>query len=139
MADQATLDAIETAELIVSVDTLRAIGDPFKLPPALLTTVNDRLADTKAKHAAVVMTESATVGASEQRKQALDKLSELLHNGYNGIGAVPSDDLPDAQQLQVYTAYGWEGGQIGDLSSASRIETLANLAATATADANVPA
>jgi hypothetical protein len=139
MADQATLDAIETGELIIQVDTGRPAGDPFKLVASLETTVATRLADTKAKHAAVVMTESATVGASEQRKQALARLDELLHNGYNAIGAVPSDDLSDAQRLQVYTAYGWDGGQIGDMSTASRIETLANLAVTATADATVPA
>ncbi len=139
MADQATLDAIETAELILQVDSPRDAADPFKLPAALRTLVSSRLADTQGKHAAVVMTASATVGASEQRKQALAKLDELLHNGYNAIGAVASDDLPDAQRLQVYTAYGWEGGQIGDLSTATRIETLANLAVTATADISVPA
>ncbi|HEV2805148.1 MAG TPA: fibronectin type III domain-containing protein [Chthoniobacterales bacterium] len=34
MADQAILDAIETGELILQVDTARAAGDPFKLPAA---------------------------------------------------------------------------------------------------------
>ena len=76
MADQATLDAIETGELIIQVDTGRPVGDPFKLVASLETTVATRLADTKAKHAAVVMTESATVGASEQRKQALANLEK---------------------------------------------------------------
>ena len=138
MSDQATLDAIETAELILQVDAAPLPTDPFKLAASLQTLVTTRLADTKGKNAAVSMIEGGTVGASAQRQQALDRLADLLRNGYNGINAVPSDDLPDAERAQVFTSYGWAGGLIGDLSSPSRIEELANLAATATADATVP-
>jgi len=137
MADRRTLDAIETAELILQVDTARVAGDPFKLAAAPNTLVTTRVADTKGKNAAAILMGASTVGASEQRKQAVDRLGELLRNGFKGIGAVASDDISDADRLQTYTAYGWTGGKIGDLDI-TRTEALANLAATATADPTVP-
>jgi hypothetical protein len=139
MADQATLDEIETAELIMQVDGARAAADPFKLPAAMLTLVTTRLGDCKGKNAALTMVEASTLGASQQRQQALDRLADLLRNGFAFIKSVASDDISDAERLQAFTAYGWEQGQIGDLSGATRVEALANLAATATADATVPA
>jgi hypothetical protein len=139
MADQATLDEIETAELILQVDAPRPAADPFKLPAALQTLVTNRLGDCKGKNAALTVLEGSTLGASQQKQQALDRLNELLHNGYNHIGSIASDDISEAERIQVYTAYGWDQGQIGDMTSASRIEALANLAATTTADATVPA
>jgi hypothetical protein len=139
MSDQATIDAIENGELILMVDSARPAGDLFKLPASLLAVTSTRVSDAKAKNAAVAMTDAATVGASAQRQQALDKLADLLRNGYNAIGAIASDDITDAQRAQVYAAYGWEGGLIGDLSGASRIEELGNLAVTVATDATVPA
>ena len=139
MSDQATLDAIETAELIIQIDGARPAGDPFKLPASLLTLETTRLASCKGKNAAVTVMEGSTVGASQQRQQALDKLSDLLHSGYNFISSIQSDDITDAERAQVYASYGWESGLIGDMSSPSRIEELANLAVTATADPAVPA
>ena len=138
MSEQATLDAIETAELILQVDAAQPPADPFKLVASLQTLVTTRLADAKGKNAAVSMIEGGTVVASAQRQQALDRLADLLRNGYNGINAVPSEELSDAERAQVFTSYGWAGGLIGDLSSPLRIEELANLAATASADATVP-
>jgi hypothetical protein len=138
MAERRTLDAIETAELIFQVDTARAPADPFKLPAALIAIGTPRLADTKGKNAAAILMEASTIGASEQRKQAVQRLGELLRNGFNAIGAVASDDITDAERLQVYSAYGWTGGKIGDLDIA-RTESLANLAASATANPSVPA
>ncbi len=139
MADQATLDAIETGELALMVDATRTAADTFKLSTVLHGIVQTRLTDAKGKNAAATVGDGATIGASAQRQQAVDKMAELLRNGYNGIGAVPSDDLPDAQRAQVYASYGWEQGLIGDLNSASRVESLANLAATVATDATVPA
>jgi hypothetical protein len=137
MADRRTLNAIETAELILQVDAARTAGDPFKLSATLNTLATTRLADTKGKNAAATLMGASTVGASEQRKQALGRLGELVRNGFNAIGAVPSEDITDAERLHAYTAYGWDGGKIGDIDIA-RTESLANLAVTATADAGVP-
>jgi hypothetical protein len=105
----------------------------------LNTLVTTRLGDTKTKNAAATMTEGATIGASGLRQQSLERLSALLHNGYNGIGAVPSEDITDAERDQVYASYLWEQGLIGDMSSPLRIEALANAAASASADPAVPA
>ena len=139
MADQATLDAIETGELILQVDGTRGAADPFKRPAPLQALTSTRLSACKGKNAAVTLMEGSTVGAAQQKQEAFAKLSDLLHNGYNGIGAVASDDITDAERAQVYASYGWEGGLIGDMSSPSRVEHLANTAITATADAAVPA
>ncbi|MDQ6809756.1 MAG: hypothetical protein M3Z64_10115 [Verrucomicrobiota bacterium] len=139
MADQATLDAIETAELILQVDTGRAPADPFKLPATLQTLVTTRLTACKGKNAATTLLEGSTVGASQQRQQAIDRLNDLLHSGYNFIASVPSDDITDAERAQVFESYGWEGGLLGDMSSPSRLEALANAAISATADPSVPA
>ena len=139
MSDQATLDAIQTAELIEMVDATRPADDPFKLARALHDLLQTRLAEARTKNAASLIIGATTLGAAAQRQQALDRLAELLRNGYNAIGAVPSDDLPEALRALAYAAYGWDGGKIGDLGSPARILKLAGLAATATADAGVPA
>ncbi len=139
MADSATLDAIETAELILQVDAARAAADPFKLPATLQSLVTARLTACKGKNAAATLMEGSTVGASQQRQQAFDKLSDLLHSGYNFIASVPSDDITDAERAQVFASYGWESGLIGDMSSPGRVEALANAAISATADPGVPA
>src|SRR5581483_10243195 len=121
------------------VDTARDPADPFKLTVPLRTLVTTRLNDARGKNAATTLIGASTVGASAQRQEALDKLAELLRNGFSFIASVPDDDLPAAQRAQVLAAYGWEGGLIGDLESPSRIETLANLVATVAPDASVPA
>jgi hypothetical protein len=120
------------------VDGARAAGDPFKLSSTLLTLVTDRLAAFKAKNAGATMVLASTLSASQQRQDALDRMANLLRNGYNYIGSVASDDISDAERLQCYTAYGWDQGNMGDLRSATRIQDLANLAVSATADATVP-
>lgn len=49
MPNQTSLEQVELAELTQSVDDGRAAGDPFKLPAAERTLLNNRLADLKAK------------------------------------------------------------------------------------------
>ena len=118
------------------VDTARTAADPFKLSTALQTVVAARLADAKGKNAGTSVNEGATIGATGQRQQALDRLADLERNGYSFIASVLVDDLTEAQRAQVFASYGWEGGVIGDLSAASRVEHLANPVAV---DATVPA
>jgi hypothetical protein len=121
------------------VDLGRAVGDPFKLTPSMLGLVTTRLATCKAMNAAAVAMDGLTVGASSTRQTALDRLSALLRSGYNGIVAIDSDDITDAERAQVFAAYGWEQGLIGDMSSPLRIEAMANTAVEASADPVVPA
>lgn len=139
MANQYVNDTIETGELIVQVDTSRAASDPFKLPATLASTVATRLGTAKSRNAATTIMEGSTRGASQEREAALDRLRELLRNGHSFIKSLMKDDITDAQRAAVFAAYGWQNGAIGDLESATRVETLADLAASATADPSVPA
>lgn len=128
MADQASIDEIETGELIVQVDEARGAGDPFKLPAALRTLAVARLADAKTKYAASLLSSGTEVEASEVVLEALDKLRAGLRNGYNFIKGVPEEDITNAQRMGVFEAYGWEQGLIGDLVSPSRVKALAEQA-----------
>lgn len=137
----ATLDSmqqIELAQLIVSVDDGRAVGDVFKLPADLRTVINDRLADLLVKDSATAISESARAGASANVRTSLTKLENLLTDGYNFIKGLGSYAITDAQRLAVFIAYGWESGLMGRFSD-DRIEAMARQAITATPTISDPA
>lgn len=90
MPNQESLAEIETGELIQAVDDARAALDLFKLPAALRTLVDTRLADLKAKDAATLTTAGGRAGAQVNLRTALDTLKALLRNGYNFMGGIPS-------------------------------------------------
>ena len=138
MADQASINEIETGELVIQVDDARVAGDPFKLPAALRSLEAARLAEAKAKYSATLLGGGDEVAASEQVAEALDKLRAGLRNGYNFIKGVPEDDITNAQRMGAFEAYGWEQGLLGDLSSPSRVEALAQQAVAASS-AVIPA
>ena len=131
MPTQASLAEIETGELIQSVDDGRAANDPFKVPAALRTLVDARLTDLKTKDAATLTSAGGRAGAQVNLRTALDTLKALLRDGYNFIAGLPGYSITPAERITVFTAYGWEGGEVGQLDDA-RIEALANQAATAT-------
>jgi hypothetical protein len=141
MNDQQTVDALATGDLIVQVDDGRAVGDPFKLPADLKTTLTTRLAATKTANAASMTVASTVAGAAGLVVQGYDKLRELLRSGFNGIKAVTSDDATTAQKHAAFTAYGWEGDSIGVLAKDTRVKTLAEqaVAVAATPPAGIPA
>ena len=134
MPNEAVLQQIEIAELIRSVDHDRAATDPFKLVAATRTELDTRLADLKAKDAATPMTEGDRAGASAKVRAALDALANHLRNGFNFVRGIGSYAISAADRLSVFTAYGWEQGEIGPSAPGSdaRIEALANQAITAT-------
>ena len=131
MADQETIDEIEIGELVVQVDDGRAAADPFKLPAGLRALAGARLADAKGRYSASLLSGGDEVAASERVAEALDKLRSGLRNGYNFIKGVPEEDISDADRQGAFEAYGWEQGSIGDLSSRSRVEALAEQAVAA--------
>ena len=131
MPNEAVLREIEIAELIQSVDDGRAATDRFKLLAVDRTEFNTRFADLKAKDAATLMTEGDRAGASAKVRAALDALGNHLRDGFNFVRGIGSYAITAPDRLAVFTAYGWEQGEIGDLSDA-RIEALANQAITAT-------
>ena len=128
MADQPTLRAIETAELIVQTDNSRAGSDPFKLPTVLRSAVDGRLTTAKSTNAAASMTAGDTVGASVQVKEAHDKLREALRNGFNHIHSLTSEQITPAQRAAAFTHYGFTSGKLGSLTTATRVNHLSDLA-----------
>ncbi len=131
MPNEASLAEIETAELILAVDDGRAPTDTFKLPAYLRTLVVTRLADLRTKDAATLITEGGRVGGQINVRAALDALNGLLHDGYNFIKGIGSYTITASARAEVFTAYGWVGGEVGDLND-TRVESLARQAADAT-------
>lgn len=131
MPNQTSLEQIELAELTQTVDDGRVAADPFKLPTALRTLLDTRLADLKAKDAATLTSEGDRATASANVRAALDQLQTLLRDGYNFVQGLGSFAITDADRIGLFTAYGWESGLVGAFSDA-RIESLANQAITVT-------
>jgi hypothetical protein len=138
MPNEAVLEQVEFGELIQSVDDGRAAGEPFKLPAASRTLLNNRLADLKAKDSATLLTEGGRATASANVRAAVDQLNKLLRDGYNFVNGIASFQITDADRLGVFTAYGWEQGEIGNITDA-RTESLANQAIAATPSITNPA
>jgi len=125
MANKAVLVQIEIAELILAVDDTRALTDRFKLLPDDRTELEDRLADLRDKDLATLKTEGGRAAGSGNVRVGLDTLKLRLRDGFNFINALPSYEISPADRLGLFTTYGWEQGEIGDLTDA-RAETMAN-------------
>ena len=120
------------------VDAGRVPTDPFKLTAFLAALVLARITDAKAKNSAVVMSDGVVAGADVRRTDALFRLTNLLRNGYAYLLSIPEEDLPYAEQQKALKSYGWEDGNLGDLSQASRVESLARQVAVVAADTSIP-
>ena len=128
MADTLLLDALAQGELILQVDATRSPYDLFNLPAWLLSLETTRLAEARAANAAVALASGDRTGASRRVQEAVDRLANLLRNGYNALRAVPDEDAPPAEVEDALVTYGWEGGNLGDLVTATRVVALAQLA-----------
>ena len=128
MADTLLLDALAQGELILQVDATRSPYDLFKLPSWLLPLETTRLAEARAANAAVALESGDRAGASRRVQEAVDRLANLLRNGYNALRAVPEEDSPAAEVEDALVTHGWEGGNLGDLVTAVRVVALAQLA-----------
>lgn len=143
MPNATVLEQVEFGELIQTVDDGRVAADPFKLPAATRTLLNNRLTDLKTKDSATLLTEGGRATASANVRAAVDQLNNLpapspltpLPTGGEGPGVrghgIASFQITDADRLGVFTAYGWEQGEIGTITDA-RAEALANQAIVAT-------
>lgn len=131
MPNEAVLREIEIGELTIAVDDSRDAADPFKLLAGHRALVVARLAALQAAEAATTMGEAGRAGASRTLRDALDLLESLHRDGYNFIRGILSFQISAAERLEVFTAYGWESGEIG-LFTAARIESMANQATAAT-------
>ncbi|MBA3961682.1 MAG: hypothetical protein H0X40_07260 [Chthoniobacterales bacterium] len=127
MPNSDSLSVIAQGQLIQTVDTGRAATDRFKMLAADRTLFDSRLADLTQKDNDTALTESNRAGGSGKARDALNQLNVLLRDGYKGIAGIRSSTISDAQRLEVFTAYGWASGKLGELGDA-RVLGLARLA-----------
>ena len=132
------MEQIELGESTQTVGIARPAADPFKLPALLRTPLDARLADLEAKDDATLLKEGDRATASGLVRAALDQPRTLVKDGYNFINGIGRFAISDPQRLGVFTTFGWESGLVGDFTDA-RIESLANLAITATPTITDPA
>lgn len=131
MSDQASLETIETLELILAVDTARAAGDPFKLPNSGPTTLRPlavaRASDLKAACGATALASGDEAGAQSAFRTAVDLLERSHRTGYRWLAGFPGDFIPnlgtgigpylsDAVREQLFAAYGFPSGNVGDFT-----------------------
>jgi len=138
MPNDAVNEQINISELIISVNATRAVGDRFKLLAEDLAELEARLITLRATDQVTLTAEGGRVTAQGFMRTALDTLNALLHDGFNGLQAIPSYEITEAERLGVLTSYGWLQGEIGELTDA-RIESLANQAIAVTPTITNPA
>lgn len=137
MPNAFSLAAISQGQLVKIVDSERAAGDLFQLPVAFRSEFDTTLAALELADSNTALTESNRAGGSVAARVALVQLETLVRDGYNGIKAIRSSLITDAQKLEVYTAYGWSGGKLG-LFNDARVLGLARLALSADLDIEKP-
>jgi len=71
---------------------------------------------------------STRSGKSAAARAELEKLEELVREGYRGITALRSSVITDWQRREVFSAYGWTGGLLGKFPD-SRVISLARMGA----------
>lgn len=118
----------QMAERILTVDTQRAITDPFRLTPALRQLVERRLCSYRAATQRQQSVSGIRYSSSQQTKEALNRLSDRLRDGYRFLVGIPSFRLPESQRLAVLAAYGWSSGKLGNLKRKERLLELARQA-----------
>ena len=131
MADSIMTHAILQGELVLMVNTTRSPYDLHRVNDPFLTEFTNTLNDAKQGNSAAIFAAGDQVGAQDRVEEARGKIVALLRNGYYFLLAVPEEDLPAADRDDALTSYGWEQGQLGDLTTVDRIEALAGLAVSA--------
>lgn len=127
MPNAESLSNIAQGQLAQKVDDARTVTDRFKLPAWLRTQLNTDLATLETADANTAVAEGDRVGGSAKGRVALDKLADLLREGYNFITAIRTTLITDAQRLEIYTEYGWASGNLGRFTDA-RVIGLSRLA-----------
>ena len=131
MADSILTHAILQGELVLMVNGTRSPYDLHRVNDPFLTEFTNALNDAKQGNSAAIFAAGDQAGAQRRVEEARGKIVGLLRNGYYFLLAVPEEDLPAADREDALTSYGWEQGQLGDLTAVDRIEALAGLAVSA--------
>lgn len=135
MSEDATLEAIETLELVVSADNARTSTDSFKLPAtgatSLRQTVNARLADLLTKTGATAVSSGTEAGAQVTLRRAVRNLEIGHRAGYRWLAGQLPDSIPapegethmsEAQRAQLLESYGFAGGIVGDFTDTRTLD-----------------
>lgn len=130
MSDQASLEAIETLELINGVDNPRTATDPFKLPAtgatSIKTLVTTRLADLKTKVGTIATASGSQTAGQVRFRRAVRHLQDGHRAGKRHLEGLVPDFVPvaegnpphigEAERAQLLESYGFAGGLAGDLT-----------------------
>ena len=124
--------ALAQGKLVISVDESRPSADPFKLPATLRALIEADIIALETGNSGTHWAEGNHMEAAATVRAAFDRLEAILRMAYNGIGAIVGANIQPggitaADRLAVFTAYGWEKGQLGDFTD-ERILVLGKLA-----------
>ena len=116
------------AQRMQRVDDVRPATDVFKLPTMIRAALDERLVevlsfDSQQQSVGAIRTRSVT-----QRREAIANLGEYLRDGFRFIQGVPRYEISEPDREAALTAYGWQGKQMGDLKTDSRVLSLARQA-----------
>ena len=131
MADSIMTHAILQGELVLMVNATRSLYDLHRVNDPFLTEFTNALNDAKQGNSAAIFAAGDQTGGQTRVEQARTKIVDLERNGYYHLLSVPEEDLPAADRADALESYGFEGGQLGDLTTVDRIEALAGLAVSA--------
>lgn len=125
-----TNEFILVGQRVQKVDDARDTTDLFKLPMHLRDALDERLAevltfDSQQQSVGAIRTRSIT-----QRRDAITTLAERLRDGFRFIKGIPRYELTEVDREAALEAYGWQGRQLGDLKTDSRVLALARQAVT---------
>ena len=114
------------------VDNARPATDLFKLPTNIREALDERLAevltfDSQQQSAGAIQSRSIS-----ERREAITKLADYLRDGFRFIQGIPRYEINMAHRDAALESYGWQGREMGDLKTDSRVLALARQALTIT-------
>lgn len=135
MSTQKSRSVAARARKIQNVDGTRPAADPFKLPAPLRATLDADLSALDRAGQLVQDARGADALASPRVRAAIDTLEDLLRQGYRTIDGLPDYQLDPLAKREVFEAYGWTRGLIGDFDDTRTLEMAEDAVALAAAPA----
>ena len=123
-----TNEFILLAQRIQKVDDARPTTDLFKLPTLIRTAFDERLDEVLTFDSEQQSLGAIHARSLNQRREAIVILTERLRDGFRFIKGIPRYELTDANREAALESYGWQGRELGDLRTDSRILSLARQA-----------
>lgn len=125
-------DVAQIAERVLSIDRTRTSDDSFKLTLTLHQLVETRLTAYNNAVQQLSVASGTRSSNSQQSKESLTRLSELLRSGFRTLVAIPDFRVPANQRLAALESYGFSAGKLGNLVQKERVLALGRLAVSVT-------